>query len=203
MSIITVDARGMTCPQPVLETRKALAGGGSGVIEVLVDNEAAAENVARMARSLGCEVRLDDRGGGEIGLVLTRANGAPPEPPEVAPASSCGLPSNLAVFMAADTIGRGDDELGRLLAIAFVKTLKDLVPCPRTLLLMNSGVRLAVKGSQLAEALVDLERRGLEILVCGTCLDFFGLKAELEVGRISNMFEISSRLVAADVVIRP
>lgn len=202
MSDVEVDARGMTCPQPVIETRKVLLSSDAPVVRVLVDNEAASENVARMARSLGCEVRLVDSGDGVISLSLTREGGVPASVEETA-ADACGLPEDVSVLIASSTIGAGDDDLGRLLMVAFVKTLKDLVPRPRSLLFMNAGVRLTVKGSELLEAISDLEKQGVEVLVCGTCLDFFGLKEALAVGKISNMFELSSKMVAANKVLRP
>jgi len=197
----TLDARGLACPEPVVRARKALAERAAAEIVVLVDNDAAAENVARMARMTGCEVALEDRGG-HLGVVLRRsaapaAIGAP-----TADAARCEG-AGVAVLFASATIGHGDDDLGRLLMIAFVKTLKSLAPRPRTLLFMNGGVKLAAEGSELVDALRELEAEGAELLVCGTCLDFYGLKERLRAGVVSNMFEIASRLVAADRVVRP
>jgi len=205
MSTKLVDVRGLSCPQPVIETRKVLMEGNYGSVEVIVDNDAASENVARMARSQGCEVRLEDREDGVIRILLTRGEGRVDSALEDggAEAEGCGVPQSVTVLIASRILGSGDDDLGRLLMVAFVRTLKDLIPRPRTLLLMNGGVHLAVEGSELVDALADLEADGVEILVCGTCLDFFGLKEALRVGKISNMFEISSRMVAADRILRP
>ena len=205
MSEKLVDARGLSCPQPVIETRKALMDEGVDSVEVVVDNAAASENVARMARSMGCEVRLEDSEDGLVRILLTRETGGgfDAEEDPGSDVDGCGVLANVVVLLSTKTLGLGDDDLGRLLMVAFVKTLKDLVPRPRTLLFMNGGVRLAVEGSELVDALAALEEDGVEILVCGTCLDFFGLKDALSVGKISNMFEISSRMVAADKVVRP
>jgi len=192
-----------------MEARKALTETKALEVTVLVDTEAPAENVARMARAMGCDVMFQDEGG-HIAVRLSRGadqaalaaslRGAPPsrEVPD-----TCSAPQNVAVFFASATIGHGDDDLGRLLMVAFVKTLKSLSPKPRALLFMNGGVKLAAEGSELTEALRELEAAGAELLVCGTCLDFFHLKERLAVGKISNMFEIASRLVAADHVVRP
>ena len=210
-----VDARGLACPEPVIATRRALADEALTAVAVLVDNEASAENVARMARSLGCEVRLEDGDGpGELRVVVERAaagagaasdGAADGAKPAGAPesADACGTPSDVVVLLSAQTVGRGDEDLGRLLALGFVKTLKEVVPRPRTLVFMNGGVRLVVEGSELVPAVAELERSGVTVLVCGTCLDFFGLKEKLAAGRVSNMFEILSTLVAADRVVRP
>ena len=203
MKELLVDARGLSCPEPVVRARKALLETKSELIVVLVDNDAAAENVARMARMSGCEVALEDRGG-HFGVVLKRsaATAAAPGAPAAADAACCGT-GNAAVFFASATIGHGDDDLGRILLVAFVKTLKNLTPRPKTLLFMNGGVKLAAEGSELLEALRELEAEGAELLVCGTCLDFFKLKERLRAGKVSNMFEIASRLIAADRVVRP
>jgi selenium metabolism protein YedF len=200
----TVDARGLGCPAPVLETRKALADAAVTELTVLVDNPGSAENVARLARNMGCEVRLEDEGGGRIRLRLSRGVAGTPDPGAGdAAAETCGTGSNVVVLISSATLGHGDDDLGRLLMTAFVKTLKDVVPRPRTLVLMNGGVRHAVEGADLVPAIKDLEQRGVTVLACGTCLDFFHLKEQLAAGRISNMFEILSALAAADRVIRP
>ena len=201
----TIDARGLACPGPVIETRKALTKTDAASLTVIVDNDAAVENVGRMARSLDCEVKMESFRENEYRLLLTRKGTVVdlPDEPEDNKTQSCLLPPKIAVLIASDTLGRGNDDLGRLLMIAFVKTLKELAPKPNAILLMNSGVKLAIKDSQMASALQELESMKVEIFVCGTCLDFFNLKDSLTVGKISNMFEISSQMVAADRVLRP
>jgi len=201
MTDLTIDARGLSCPEPVLRARKALNETAATPITVLVDGDAPAENVARMGRLAGCEVRLEDRGG-HLAVVLARGAGAAAAPAGPA-AAGCGGGADVVVLLASDTIGHGDDQLGRILMVAFVKTLKNLEPRPRTLLFMNGGVKLVAAGSELLDALEELEAGGAELLACGTCLDFFHLKERLGVGRVSNMLEIATRLVAADHVVRP
>jgi selenium metabolism protein YedF len=203
MNQLVVDARGLACPEPVVRARKALLESKATAITVLVDGDAAAENVARMARMTGCEVALEDRGG-HFGVILTRsaAGAAAPGDPAPVEAACCGA-AGTAVFFASATVGHGDDDLGRLLMVAFVKTLKSLAPRPKTLLFMNGGVKLVAEGSELVDALKELEADGAELLVCGTCLDFFKLKDKLRAGTVSNMLEIASRLAAADRVVRP
>ncbi|MBW2276973.1 MAG: sulfurtransferase-like selenium metabolism protein YedF [Deltaproteobacteria bacterium] len=200
----TVDARGKTCPQPVIDTRKALEDLSLTEVEVLVDTEASAENVARMARSQGCAVSLEDSGLGELRVLLTREDApATGSADDAAAVAGCSAGSKVAVFVAADSIGRGDDELGQALMKAFLATIKDVVPRPTSLLFMNSGVKLVAAGSGALQAIRDLEGLGVEVLACGTCLDFFGLEEKLGAGRVSNMFEIASRMVEADRLVRP
>lgn len=205
---VTVDARGLSCPQPVIAARKKISEPGVTSAAVLVDNDASAENVSRMARRMGCEVRLEDAGDGCSRVLLDREKDARPEdvePPsdEESEQQACRLPSRVAVMVASDTLGRGSEELGRLLNVAFVKTLREVAPRPETLVFMNGGVRLVSEGGELVEAVGEIERLGVRVLVCGTCLDFFGLTEKVEVGTISNMFEIASTLMEADRVVRP
>jgi len=189
----------------VIDTRAALADPAVTEVEVLVDNQASAENVARMARSLGCEVRLEDSGVGDLRVVLTREGAVPTPGDRATQETDRGRDgaAKVAVFVAAESIGRGDDELGRALMKAFLATIKEVAPRPASLLFMNSGVRLVTQGSGALPAILELERLGVEVLVCGTCLDFFGLDDKLAAGRVSNMLEIASRMVEADRVVRP
>ena len=201
----TVDARGKACPQPVIETRQALADDAVRMVKVLVDNDPAVENVTRTGRSLGCDVQVDDLGNGQAEITLTRGETAPlsSDRPKAEPVAEGREAPQVAVLMASDTIGRGDDELGRVLTVAFVKTLAAMSPLPKTLVFLNSGVKLTTKGSALVGAIKELEEEGVEVLSCGTCLDFYRLKESLEVGIISNMFDIVSALASADKTIRP
>ncbi len=192
----TLDARGLACPEPVILTRKALAEGGFETLEVVVDNDAARENVLKFAEFSRCPVARVEAAEGVFRLWLATA-GAPAPAPEVpSPASAGGA----VVLVATEAIGRGDDELGRLLMRGFLFALTECEPPPLRVILMNGGVKLAVEG---AESLVNLRRladAGVEILACGTCLEFFGLKASLAVGRVSNMYEIAGHLLQGPAV---
>jgi len=201
----TVDARGMACPAPVLETRKALGDPAVKELTVLVDNDAACENVARMARSRGCEVAVEQGEGTRFTIRLKREPGAGvvDDARDDQEYVSCAPAGRPVVFIATDTIGRGDDDLGRLLMIAFVKTLPQVKPAPKAILFMNAGVRLTVEGSEVLEALNEMESGGVELLVCGTCLDFYKVKDSLRVGKISNMFDIATEMMNAAHVVRP
>jgi selenium metabolism protein YedF len=204
-----VDARGQACPRPVLMTREALGEGG-GAVRVLVDNEASAENVRRMAASMGCSVEVA-RDGADFRVVArpgdAAANAGDGPVPEMV---SCERPGAAAepagrpvVLIDSDVFGRGDDELGRVLMRGFVKTLKEVRPAPARLIFANAGVRLTTGDSELVDDLRELERLGAEVLSCGTCLDYFGLGDALRVGRVSNMFEIADALLHASSVVKP
>lgn len=225
MSERTLDARGKPCPEPVVAARRILLEERPELLRVIVDNPASAENVSRMARSLGHAARIERQEPGEIHLLVSAGSGegrAAPggagrdaageassaagggsSPVAEAAADSCGRPSENVVLIGSAEFGAGDAELGGILMRAFVKTLGEVVPLPRAILFINGGVRLTVEGSALLDDLGELERRGARVLSCGTCLDFFHLKERLAVGRVTNMFEVVSLLSAADRVIRP
>ena len=190
-----LDARGLACPEPVLLTRKALAQGGFTLLEVIVDDPAARENVLRSANHSQCPIQEVVDEGPVTRIVLRPAASAPG--PAAAPAPE-PLPEpgrGATLLLAAAGIGAGDEQLGALLMRTFLYTLTEREPPPARIILMNGGVRLAVAGS---ESLVNLRRLadlGVDILVCGTCLEYLGLKAELAVGRVSNMYEIADLLL--------
>ncbi|MGD1012586.1 MAG: sulfurtransferase-like selenium metabolism protein YedF [Acidimicrobiales bacterium] len=194
-----LDARGLACPQPVILTRKALAEGGFTELEVIVNTSSGRENVARFATHAGCTIATIEESGEETRIVIQ-----PPVPNscDVISEESVGNvtmpvagPGIETVFLSSRTIGRGDDELGALLMRAFLYTLTESETVPRRVLLMNSGVMLAAEGSHHLENLRRLVDLGVEILACGTCLEYYKLTDHLAVGRVSNMQEIAELLV--------
>jgi len=192
-----VDARGLACPQPVILTRKAMQEADH--IVTLVDNENSAANVSRVAEKAGWQVRVTPQGN-EFQIELTR------EPqtslalgPSGEEAKGSGGP--LVLVVAADTMGRGDAELGSLLIRGFFHALGEVEPLPQTVILFNTGVKLACEGSAVLEDLCALEAQGVQLLACGTCLNYFGLTEKLAVGQVSNMYTIAETLLNAGKVI--
>lgn len=204
MDPVNLDCVGLSCPKPVLRTKEAIEQGNT-LITVIVDNEASKNNVSRFGRNQGCEVKevqLDD---GNYQITISGE-------PDTSKATtfnhdeySCEIPQGqgLVYVISADTMGRGDEELGWALMQTFIQTIKDVTPLPTKILFYNSGVKLVVEESGAVDALKDLKDRGIEILVCGTCLDFYKLKSALKVGQISNMYDIMSTMVDATKVISP
>ena len=187
----TLDARGQACPQPVILTRKALAEGGFDLLEVIVDDASSRENVERFAAYANCTVEAVAEEG-PVSRVLIRPGAQPA--PEARPAPAPEAPAATVLITSAG-IGSGDEKLAALLMRGFLYTLTEGEITPARIILMNGGVRLAVEGS---DALVNLRRladRGVEILACGTCLEFYQLKDALAVGRVSNMYEIAGLLL--------
>lgn len=195
-----LDMRGRPCPEPVIETRKALQTSNVTVLEVLVDNDASLENVARAARNLGCDVNVEVTAKGEFRLRLMRTKEQAAATDE---SSCCATPEKLVVLIPSDRFGEGDPDLGRALIQAFIGTLSKLSPLPHTLIFLNAGARLVCEETKVVQQVQELAQAGCRILVCGTCLDFYGLNKDLKVGEVSNMFEIASELATADKIIRP
>ena len=194
-----LDARGLACPQPVILTRKALAEGGFSVLEVIVNTSSGRENVARFAGHAGCTIASIEESGEETRIVIEPpvANQSDPSSTETLTEATMplGEPGIQTVLLSARTMGRGDDELGALLMRGFLYTLTESETLPQRVLLMNSGVTLAAEGSEHLQNLRRLVDLGVEILACGTCLEFYKLTDRLAVGRVTNLQEIAEFLL--------
>jgi selenium metabolism protein YedF len=190
-----IDLKGMSCPLPVIETKKLVESREVLELNVLVDNGAPRENVTRYLESQGYCVSVESDQADTAVLRATKIEGAE--------AISAQTGKKVVVLVDGATVGRGDDLLGAVLMKSFLHTLKEIEPRPWRLIFINAGVKLAAEGSDLLNVLNELEGLGIEILSCGTCLDFFRLKEKLIAGRVTNMYDIVSSLVAATNVIRP
>jgi len=192
----TLDCRIQKCPAPVVETRKLILAEPGQPLTVLVGDDTARQNVSRLAASLGYQVSVKDTEGG-FALELT-----PGEAPKVA-AEAAPAQGKTVVYVAADTMGTGSDELGHVLLRNFLFTLNELTTPPDAILFVNGGVKLTTTGSEVIEALEKLACNGVDIASCGLCLEFFGLKEQLQIGRATNMLDIVEQLHQAGRVIRP
>ncbi len=211
-----VDARGKLCPQPVIETKKAIQERGTPVIAI-VDNEIARQNIEKMAQKMGLYAESSEIEGGfriliqpistdvlsavmaEVGEALGQAL-QELEPVPFPPQNST---QPTVVVISSNCMGVGDDTLGAALMKGFVYALTQLDRAPDTVLLYNGGAKLAVNGADTVEDLKVLEENGTEILVCGTCLNHYGLTELLTVGSATNMYAIAEILMNAGKVIRP
>ena len=198
----TIDCRGLACPQPVLETKKALEKIDAGEILVLLDDPGSRENVRRFAESQGHRVNWAE----EKGVFKLRIEKGKAEPIKMGEGESAAKQSlalsDFVVFIDSDSLGRGSEELGKILMRSFLQTLEQSESRPQKIILMNSGVKLSCEGSEVLEDLQEFSRKGVEILSCGTCLDYFGVKKKLRVGKVSNMYEILDSLARAGKVIK-
>jgi selenium metabolism protein YedF len=204
----TVDARGLACPQPVLLAKKAI--GENEEVTVLVDNDVAVENIRRLAAKTACGFSVTEKEGGvrEIALVRTGAMGQTTVGDDAESSLPCGGSPRkeggpIVVVLSDNRMGRGDDVLGDVLIRAFIHTLVQLKPSPATIICYNAGVKLAVKDSTVLDDLRQLAQAGVDILVCGTCVNYFGIGDQIAAGRISNMYEILETMAGAARLVRP
>ena len=191
----TLDCRLRKCPGPVVETRKQLLTEPNEPLTVLVGDDTARQNVSRLALSLGCRVQVTaDDGGFSLEII-----------PGVAPTTEAAVPvqGKTVVYVAAEVMGAGDDDLGHILMKNFLFTLAELETPPDAILFVNGGVRLTTEGSDVIEPLEKLACNGADIASCGLCLEFFGLKDKLKVGRPTNMLDTVEQLTRAGRVVRP
>lgn len=203
---IIVDARGLACPQPVVKTKEAMENHPGLAIEVLVDTPDSAENVSRFARSRGREARATEEGATHRVLIRPGPEAAGPSPADGAgpePASCAVTDQKLVVYVGADQMGRGSEELGKKLMRGFLRTWLDSPAKPWRMVFLNSGVHLTTIDEEAPEVLELLAERGVEVLTCGTCLQHFGLEKELRVGKVTNMYEVVETLCAAGRVVSP
>ena len=217
-----IDARGRSCPQPVMMT-KAHVEKGDDAIEVFLDNAISASNVQRYLEKNGYFVRIFDEDGSIIirASMITEASlpadnapatqttdgsalNTPPLPKTVtvsaAPAAARSTAST-AVLITKKGIGGDDSLLGEVLMKGFLGTISQMTPLPSVLALMNEGVKLAMKHTSSLDHLMLLEKKGVRILVCGTCTNHFGVTSDIGAGVISNMFEITEALLASDKIL--
>lgn len=203
--MITVNAMGDNCPIPVIKTKKAMQQlTGPETIEVLVDNEIAVQNVSKMASSSGGKVTSEKLGEKEFKIVI-EMEGAPAAASDAEEETSC-IPDargNMVVVVSSDRMGAGNDELGKVLIKGFIFAVTQLETLPKTMLFYNGGATLTCEGSDSLEDLKSLEAQGVEIMTCGTCLDYYGLKDKLAVGSVTNMYSIVETMAGAGKIIRP
>jgi len=191
----TIDVRGRSCPEPVIRTRAALSTPGTNALKVLVDSRESLDNVKRMASGLGWGVTFEEREGCyEISIEKLAEQG------DVCRTS--GEPTRPVILVPSERFGDGEPELGEILMRAAIKTMRELSPRPSTVIFLNSGVKFCCEGSPVTEDIEKLKELECRILCCGTCLDYYRLKDSLQVGVVSNMFEILSTLAEAPLLVR-
>ena len=194
----TVDARNLTCPQPVILTRKAMAD--SAEVLTIVNSATSRDNVRRMAEKAGRTVTVEEQGG-EFHLHILGA-GVEPAGATAPPAGTAGGSAGPLVLVVSDRqMGRGDQQLGEILVRGFFHTLGEVEPRPDTIIFFNAGVWLPVDGSPVLADLQALEESGVRVLSCGTCLNHYGLTAQLAVGVVSNMYDIAETMLSAGKIV--
>ncbi len=186
-----IDAMGKACPQPVILAKQALEA-GQVPLTIDVDNPTAVENLKRMAASRGVEAQVSEAEGRYSVTFQQSGQAAQPQAQK----------GSYGVFIGKEWVGDGDPTLGGNLMKMFLYTLSQSEDVPTALLFMNGGVKLpAGDAADVIDSIRALEQKGAAVLVCGTCLNFFGIADKLQVGTVSNMYDIVSKMQACDKVI--
>ena len=209
MKKIKVDAMGDQCPIPVIKTKKALKEiTETTLVEVHVDNEIAVQNLSKMAKQKNLEYKCEKLEEQHY-IIKINAEAEGVSIQQKAPAENdkeiCypDRKSNTVVVLSSNQMGNGSEELGQILMKGFIFALTELDELPSTVLLYNSGVKLSTEGANSIEDLKTLQAQGVEILSCGTCLNYYDLTEKLQVGDVTNMYFILEKMAQADKIIRP
>ena len=205
--MIKVNAMGEACPIPVVKTLNAIkALTGPEVIETAVDNATAVQNLIRMADKKGCAVKSEKISDKEFKVIIEVGEAALAAPVDTENVV-CELPKsgkkNTVVVISSKAMGHGGDELGTALMKGFIFALSQQEQLPTTILFYNGGATIPVEGSVSLEDLKNMEAQGVEILTCGTCLNFYGLTEKLAVGEVTNMYTIVEKMTGADLIVKP
>ena len=195
--VIKVNAIGQTCPIPVIMTKNALKEITDGVIEVSIDNKISKENIEKFAKEMGFSFNTKEEN--EIFYIEIYKTASKTLPKT----STSNQENNTIIVIASDKMGDGDAALGETLMKGFIYTLTEMETLPKAILFYNKGVFLTASNETTIKDLKTLEERGVEILSCGACLNFYHLENSVSVGTITNMYNIIDKQMKANKVIRP
>lgn len=195
---IKVDARGLACPMPVIKTKKALEEIKEGIVDVVVSDNVPKENILKFAKSINCEATVMKDEDEEKIIRIIKGN-----------VSSEGAELDIddktdsgeVIVIMSNRMGSGNDELGEVLIKSYLFALNESSPLPRSVIFLNGGVELTTKNEACVEHIRLLESKGVEVLSCGTCLDYYNLKQDLKVGTITNMYTIVEAMKSASNVV--
>ncbi|HQC71009.1 MAG: sulfurtransferase-like selenium metabolism protein YedF [Tissierellia bacterium] len=200
-----IDARGKACPLPVIEAKKALSNFVAGdTLEVLVDNFIAVQNLSKLAKSENFDYSYEKVEENNFIARFIIDRNAKYESNEL-DSINCNTArsENIVLVLSSDKMGEGDEKLGHTLMKGFIYALTEQDVLPKTILLYNNGAKLSVEGSDSLADLKLLESQGVEILTCGTCLNYYGLSEKLAVGTVTNMYVIAEKKMKASMIIQP
>ena len=202
----TIDCMGMACPLPVINAKKAIeAFTEDGTLHIMVDNDTAVQNLTRLGEHNGFAVSSAQNGDKAYTVTMAVVAGQAKGAQVPAEALSCAAPARggKVVVLSADTMGGGDERLGKKLMKAFIFALTSQDEAPDKVICYNTGAYLTTRDADTVKDLKTLEAAGTTVMTCGTCLDFYGLKEELQVGVVSNMYDIVEAQMNAALILRP
>lgn len=190
--MLKVNAVGFVCPVPIIMTKKALNEIEEGEVEVLVDNETAKQNLEKLAKELGYEFKSCEVEENFQVVIYKKQSSDKKETKD----------EKIVVVIDSDEMGKGDEELGKILVKGFIYSLTEMETLPKTVILYNKGVLLATVNENTIEDLKKLESMGVEIISCGTCANYYHVQDKLQVGSLTNMYTIVDRQFKATKLIR-
>jgi selenium metabolism protein YedF len=201
-----VDTKGQLCPAPLIAAKRALKEAGMDeTILILTDNRTSLNNLVRFLKDNKAAVSITKEN--EIwSLSVTRKNegySSEKKPEEYCSSVRHFEKGDFVIAISSDRMGTGDDELGSILMQNFIKAVKDLDKLPSRILFYNKGVTLATRKSPVIRDLADLDKMGVEIILCATCVNHLGIEDQIGTGTLSNMYTIAEIMVSAGKVIRP
>lgn len=201
-----IDTSGLQCPAPLIATKHALKELKEGEsLKIITDSKTSFQNISRFLKDHGTEYLKEEYSGKWI-LTITKG---PVEIISANPEDYCNteIPhfskGNFIVAVDSDKMGEGEEDLGHLLMVNFMKALKDLDKLPARIIFYNRGVMLGSENSAVADHLREIERMGVELLFCETCVNYYSLKDKLKIGTLSNMFEIAQKMASASNILKP
>jgi selenium metabolism protein YedF len=201
-----VDTKGQLCPAPLIAAKKALRETAAGdSFMLLTDNQTSFDNLSRFLKDNNTHFQFS-KDEGVWTLTITRLTVDLPQlkaedycTPEITHFEK----GNYVVVFTSDKMGEGDEELGHLLMSNFIKAIKDLDRLPKKMVFYNKGVTIVTKNSPVIDDLRDLEKMGVELLLCATCVNHYSLSDSIGVGILSNMYTIAEAMTSAGNIIKP
>lgn len=204
--MIRINAIGVACPIPVVKAKKALEElQGAGEVEILVDNAIAVQNLQKLAEQKHYKMNSRRLSSNQYQVQMIRGELEFSKEDALPETISCDLnkEKNKVVVLSSAHMGEGNEELGSILIKGFIYAIAKQDVLPQTILCYNGGARLTCEGSDALEDLKEMEAQGVEILTCGTCLDYYKLADKLSVGTVTNMYQITEKMSNADLIIKP
>lgn len=194
-----INALGLCCPQPLILTKKEIENSTEKEFLVMVDNETAVQNLEKFTKSSNLLFNFEKKSDKEFDVFITKTKDYSLSNPK----DFCDVidNSNVVLSISKNFMGDGSEELGKILIKGFIYTVSEYENLPKTIIFFNSGVKLTTEGSECIDDLKKLQAKGVKIVSCGTCLDYYGLKEKLLVGEVTNMYTIYETLYKSSKVI--
>jgi selenium metabolism protein YedF len=201
-----IDTKGQLCPAPLIAAKRALKETAEGEsFIVLTDNKTSFDNLSRFLKDNKTEIQVSETSG--VWTLTVRKTTVdiiqPNEEKYCAPEIAHFEKGNYVVVISSDKMGEGDEQLGLLLMTTFINAMRDLDELPQKLLFYNNGVKLVTNNSPVIETLRDLEKMGVEIMLCGTCVNHYSLASVVGAGTISNMYTMAGIMASSGKVLKP